>query len=54
MRPNLIERMEELISTLETAMQHIADNDRHGSTEYMDLEHAYGVAGEIMTMLDGR
>jgi hypothetical protein len=51
---NLIERMENLIYTLETAMQHIADDDRHNSDEYTDVNNAYGIAGEILTMIDGR
>jgi hypothetical protein len=54
MKPNLIERLENLIYCLESAMQHIADNDRHSSDEYTDVNNAYGIAGEILTMVDGR
>lgn len=52
--PNLIERMGELVYALESAMQHIADDDRHNSDEYADVNNAYGIAGEILTMIDGR
>jgi hypothetical protein len=53
-QPNLFERMENLIAALESAMQHIADDNRHNSDEYNDVNNAYGIAGEILTMIDGR
>lgn len=54
MKPNLVERLEELAYALECAQQHMGDDDQHSSDAYTDVNNAYGIVGEIMRMVDGR
>jgi hypothetical protein len=46
-RPNLIERLENLIASL---------NDAQLDTDQADycIDNALGIAGELLTMIDGR
>jgi hypothetical protein len=52
MTPNLIERMEELIAALDEAHAHIENELRREAHDSIDT--AYGIAGEVLTMIDGR
>jgi len=47
--PNLIERMENLIAALDQAR----DANVVDEVEYR-IDDAYGIAGEVLTMIDGR
>jgi hypothetical protein len=60
-RPNLIERLENLLLMLGEAQDAVTesrtengDADPHLYEASMRIEDAGGVAGEILTMIDGR
>jgi len=47
-QPNLIERLENLIASIEQAQDSVGTElDNH-------LDNAFGIAGECLTMIDGR
>jgi hypothetical protein len=51
-RPNLIERLENLIAALDEAHAHIENELRREAHD--SIEDAEGIAGEVLTMIDGR
>ena len=60
-KPNLIERMENLIAALGEAQDSITasrvangDDDSNLTVASNSIEDAGGIAGEILTMIDGR
>src|SRR3954451_3364279 len=55
-KPNLIERMENLIASLDEASSNLdgVKPDEVGWDARTSIENAYGIAGEILTMIDGR
>lgn len=50
MKANLIERLEHLIASLQEAQTWPIEEDRVAC----EIENALGIAGEILTMIDGR
>ena len=56
MKPNLIERMENLIASLDEARSAITDAPdwQPEDPAIAGIDNAYGIAGEILTMIDGR
>lgn len=53
--PNLIERLENLLAALDEAQEHCAaSRDENAQAAYSRIEDAKGIAGEILTMIDGR
>lgn len=60
-KPNLIERMENLLAALGEAQDEITearqldgDTNNHLQSAAARVEDAGGIAGEILTMIDGR
>lgn len=53
MKPNLIERLENLIAALDEASEE-ANNEFPASVLTTNIDNALGIAGEILTMIDGR
>lgn len=56
MRPNLIERLENLLAALDEAELEIVRLDIAGDSRdaLARLEDARGISGELLTMIDGR
>ena len=55
--PNLIERMEELCAALDEAREALPDGQTMSESERECegcIDNAYGIAGEVLTMIDGR
>jgi hypothetical protein len=55
-QPNLIERMENLIHSLDEARDALtsAPDWQPDDPAITSIDNAYGIAGEILTMIDGR
>ena len=60
-KPNLIERLDNLLAALDEAQDHVTtsrilngDDDNSLSNAAQRIEDAGGIAGEILTMIDGR
>jgi hypothetical protein len=57
-KPNLIERMENLIAVLDEIETHLLDDEATDAQKLGRIGDssgdAYGIAGEILTMIDGR
>jgi hypothetical protein len=51
---NLIERLENIIAFLNAAQDSMSDNYDGPLEPYSEIENALGIAGEILTMIDGR
>jgi hypothetical protein len=56
MKPNLIERLEQLVYMLEEARVETEKLDIAGDSHdaLSHIDNASGVAGELLTMIDGR
>ena len=55
MKPNIVERLENLIAFLDEARQFTENDDSSDALNArMRIDDADGVAGEILTMIDGR
>lgn len=54
--PNLIERMENLCAALDDARNTLAEAPDWKSDDPAGrhIDNAYGIAGEVLTMIDGR
>ena len=53
-KPNIIERLEQLIVSLENAKDALPAQAGGMPLVEGEIENAEGIAGEILTMLDGR
>jgi hypothetical protein len=55
-RPHLIERMENLISALDEASENLDGSNIGANLHDVEpaIDNARGIAGEVLTMIDGR
>ncbi len=57
-RPNLVERVENLIACLDEIEDHLLDDEATDTQKIGRIGdshgNAFGIAGEILTMIDGR
>ena len=59
-RPNLLERVDEILAATQRLQAQLADASSHAGALALadalqpDVEHIFGVVGELLTMIDGR
>lgn len=54
MKPNLIERLENLMAALDQTRDELIAYPAYNHSALSRLDDADGIAGEILTMIDGR